>query len=77
MSLLLQQPQHPLHLSPAATEHNPAPRKDYVYFVLLAVGFGVVLVGAANVFARAVAYLDGQPQVLMLGPAAAMGDIRE
>lgn len=76
MSLLLQQPQPPLHLSPSATEHR-APRKDYVYIALLVVGFGVVLVGTVNVFSRAVAYVEGQPQALMLGPAAAVDAIRE
>ena len=72
MSLLLQQPQPPLHLSPAAVEPSRVMRKDYVSMVLLIVGFGVVLFGAANVFSRAVAYVGGQPGALMLGPAAAV-----
>ena len=71
MSLLLQQPQPPLRLSSSAMEHR-TPRKDYVYTVLLVVGFGVVLVGTVNVFSRAVAYVGGQPQALMLWPAAAL-----
>lgn len=71
MSLLLQQLQPPLRLSPAATEPR-APRKDYIYFAPLVVGSLVVLVGAANVFSRATAYLGGQQNVLILGPAAAL-----
>jgi len=75
MSLLLQQPQRPLHLSPAAVEPPRVMRKDYISRVLLVVGFGVVLFGAANVFSRAMAYVGGHPQALMLGPAAAVNGI--